>query len=109
MAAARVLSQTVTFSAISLSKTKKIMGRSVDISKNPDDSEDELEGREATRGKGSRKARSQQRRRKSSVLQFISEREILLNQAATFRDFEKLFVALDALEEWKGLSVQAKK
>ena len=29
------------------------------------------------------------------------DRELMLSQASTFRDFENLFAALDAIEEWK--------
>lgn len=109
LAAARILSQTVTFPALSLSKTNKILGRSVDISKTPDDSEDEIGGWRSTSAKRSYKTGNRQRRRSSTASTFASERQILLDQAATFRDFETLFIALDALEEWKDLSVEAKK
>lgn len=33
----------------------------------------------------------------------------MLSQARTFRDLENLFVALDALEEWKTLADEGKK
>ena len=33
----------------------------------------------------------------------------MLSQASTFRDFENLFTALDAMEEWKNLADEAVK
>lgn len=52
---------------------------------------------------------SQMRRRSSSALRMRNEREILLLQSRSFRDFEALFVVLDAMEQWKAVTDQSKK
>ena len=83
---------------MSLSKTKVILGRTVDISKVQNYSDEEsLEARNTNL----RHTRSQRSRRNSSVSRRNNERELLLDQASTLRDFENLFAALDAIEEWK--------
>lgn len=109
LAAARLLSQAVTFSDISLSKTNAILGQPIDISRNQasfDDDDESLEN--ASHHTNPRYARSQQRRRSSSVKRVRDEQDILLNQAGTFRDFEHLFAAIDALEAWKRLADKGK-
>lgn len=60
-------------------------------------------------GDGSRSTRSHQtssqRRHPSSSARHVdNDRELLLELARTFRDLESLFIALDALEEWKRLA-----
>ena len=97
--------QAVPFSDISLSKTKAILGQPIDISKpkNTNDNE-EIHGNAR-----SRFTRSQRRRRSSSSKRTDGEREMMLSQASAFRDFENLFTAFGALEDWKGLADQAKK
>ena len=109
LAAARLLSQAVTFSNISLSKTKAILGRPMDISKDAD-SDDENEVLDSiTQNTDSRYEPNEGRRRSSSMRRINEERDIMLNQARTFRDFQNLFTAVDALEEWAALAQKAKK
>ena len=80
----------------------------IDISKN--DSDEEYASATSSRSTRSRRTRSQpQRRRSSSAKGARNERELLLHQSCTFRDFEDLFAALDAMEQWKDLADQAKK
>lgn len=105
LAAARLMSQTITFSEISLCKTGKILGQAIDISKFEDDQEVDSTNRETR----SRHTLSQRRRHSSSLRRASGEREIMLRQATTFRDLENLFVALDALEEWKSIANEVKK
>ena len=102
------MSKAVPFSAISLDKTKALLGKMVDISKEESDEEDESVA--MSRSTRSGRTRGQpQRSRSSSARSAGSERDLLLNQSRTFRDFENLFVALDALEQWKDLADQANK
>ena len=107
MAAAKILSQHVTFSAISLSKTKKILGRQIDVSKGPGEVE-EVHELGSLSAMNTSKEGSQHHRHNSSATLYEIERKLLLDQAATFRDFEHLFLALNALEEWSRLSIEAK-
>lgn len=109
LAAARLMSQTVNFSEISLNKTRKILGHAIDISKIEDLGEDEQEMVSTNRRTRSRHTSSQRRRRSSSLGDVSNEREMMLKQATTFRDLENLFVALGALEEWKTLANGGKK
>ncbi len=109
LAAARLMSQTVTFSEISLSKTRKILGRAIDLGKCEDLGEDEQEVISTDGKTRSRHSSSQQRRRNSSLRRVSNEPEMMLRQATTFRDLENLFIALDALEEWKTLAYGSKK
>lgn len=106
LAAARLLSQAVPFSDISLSKTKAILGQPIDVSRDEEsyDNDEDLDG--TNRKPSSRYARGQRRRRSSSLRRYNEEREILLKQASTFRDFENLCVAMDALEDWRMLADQ---
>lgn len=108
LAAARLLSKTVTFSNISLGKTHSILGQTLDLSKDHESSDEDGRLGTSTRNAKSRHARHQRRRRSSSSRCVNNEREVLLNQASTFRDFENLLVALDAMETWKELADEAK-
>ena len=108
LAAARRLSQTVPFSLISLGKTNDVLGKPVDISRSQDSSDDE--GNPVTRSQSrSRHARSSRRPGSPSGKFAHGDRELMLSQARTFRDFENLFAALDAMEKWKNLADEAVK
>lgn len=109
LAAARMLSQTVTFSDISLAKTNSILGRSLDLSKSKDAGDDEAESGRTTRNTRSYLSSSQRRRRSSSARRVRSERELLLDDGDVFRAFENLFAALSALEEWKSVADEGQK
>jgi nuclear pore complex protein Nup107 len=109
LAAARMLSQTVTFTDISLAKTGSILGRSLDLSKSEDVTNNEAESGRTTRNTRSHLSSSQRRRRSSSVRRVRSERELLLDDGDTFRAFENLFAALNALEEWKDVADEGQK
>ena len=105
------MSQEVSFSKISLSKTKAILGLPTDIGKEQDsydDDDDEDEDPESPSKGDHSFARGHQRRRSSSLTRFEDDRKMLLDQTSTFRDFERLFTALDALEEWKVLAKEGK-
>ena len=104
LAAARKLSQEVTFAHISLSKSLAIMGRTVDISKEVDPDTEENGSaspvnKDNSHGKGYARHSSASARVTSA-----DERDILLNQSRTFRDFENLFTALNAMEEWRYMA-----
>lgn len=109
MAAARRLSQTITFSTISLGKTNDVLGKPVDISKSQDSSDDEGDLVARNQNTRSRHARSSKPSGSPSAKLAHGDRELMLSQASTFRDFENLFVALDAMEEWKNLADEAVK
>lgn len=101
------MSETVTFAQISLSKSHGILGRIIDVSKDDESSDEE-------RGLGSRAHklkphhhRGYSSERSPSAQRRIDERKLLLHQATTFRDFEKLVNALSALEVWKGAADEA--
>ncbi|MCJ1479588.1 Nucleoporin nup84 [Lambiella insularis] len=108
LAAAKVLSKTVTFSMISLGKTQKFLGRSTDIATSEPQSEDEYD--ESDHLRRSTRTRSQvihQDRGSSTRRRRQIGRDLLLSQSTTFLDLENLIVALRALEEWKDVEVQA--
>ena len=109
LAAARRLSRTVPFSTISLGKTNDILGKPVDISKSQDSSDDEGDPAPIIQDTRSRLARSSQRSGTQSAKFAHGDRELMLSQASTFRDFENLFAALDAIEEWKTFADEAVK
>ena len=101
LAAARRLSQTVPFSSISLRKTNDVLGKPIDISEGQDSSDDEGDPATVLPSTRSRQARRSQQSGTQSVKLAHGDRELMLSQARTFRDFENLFAALDAIEEWK--------
>ena len=95
---------------ISLNKTEKLLGRSIDIANSQNTSEDEYDDEYAMgRSTRSRSNQLRQRRGSSSRRRHQAEREILLGHAGTFLDFENLMVALDALEHWKDIEAQGRK
>lgn len=104
LAAARELSKTVTFSNISLSKTQEILGQTQDISQTLEVSDDEGEPNTGIGRTRSRQGHGQRRRRSSSARRFHNERQLLLEQSRSFRDFEALFAVLSAVEEWKTIA-----
>lgn len=109
LAAARELSKLVTFSNISLSKTQAILGRTQDISQTLEASDDEGEPDTGVGRARSRQNRGQRRRRSSSARRAHNERQLLLEQSRSFRDFEALFAVLDAIEEWKKIADEVSK
>ena len=109
LAAARRLSRTVPFSTVSLGKTSDILGEPVDISKGQDSSDDENDPATMISKTRLLQTRSSQRAGSSAAKVAHSDRELMLSQARTFRDFENLFAALDAMEEWKTLADEAVK
>lgn len=102
LAAARRLSRTVPFSMISLRKTNDVLGKSVDISRSYDSSDDEGDPTTILPNTRSRHARGLQPAGTPDTKLARGDRELMLSQASTFRDFENLFAALDAMEEWKN-------
>ena len=109
MAAARRLSQTVPFSTISLEKTNDLLGKPIDISKSQDSSDDEGYPPTTRQRARSPHARSSQRSGSPSSKLMHGDRELMLRQASTFRDFENLFAALNAIEDWKKKADEAVK
>lgn len=109
LAAARRLSQTLSFSTISLGKTNDVLGKPVDISKSQDSSDDEANPITRNQNNRTLHTRSSQRSGSPSAKSAHGDRELMLSQASTFRDFENLFTALDAMEEWKNLADDAVK
>lgn len=95
----------MSLSHLSLSKTKYILGRTTDISKDlhPSDDDDAGEG-DVFRSTRSHRTSSQRGPHSSSARPVDNDRELLLELARTFRDLENLFIALDALEEWERLA-----
>ena len=81
-----------------------MLGKPVDISKSQDSSDEEGDPAPKVQNTRSRHARSSQRSGSPPAKVVHGDLELMLNQASTFRDFENLFAALDAIEEWKGLA-----
>ena len=104
-----MLSQTIQFSKISMSKTKAILGQSCDISKpevQSDGGEDQDHNSQSAMGRSSR---IESRPRSSSLRPVSNERDIMLGQARSFRDFEQLGNAFDALVKWKQMADEGNK
>ncbi|KAG8533380.1 uncharacterized protein KY384_002163 [Bacidia gigantensis] len=103
LAAARQLSQAVPFSHISLTKSVAMLGEVVDICQSPISDDEEDGPLESSSGAGSRKKRAQRREpSETKALNKKVEREVLLRESATFRGMEHLFVALNAMEQWRA-------
>ena len=94
----------MSLSHLSLSKTKYILGRTTDISKDLHPSDDDEGEGDVFRSTRSHRTSSQRHPRSSSARPVDNDRELLLELARTFKDLENLFVALDALEEWERLA-----
>ena len=107
LAAARLVSKTVTFSNISLSKSYNLLGKTIDISRSPE-SEDEHDDPSSPVKKSRPRGRPKHQPQPSAPTTPIDQdqREILLGQSSTFRDLEHLFVALNAIEDWRALAIQ---
>ena len=75
LTAASELCKSVTFSELSLSKTQNVFGRSIDLAEMPNDDSNVAPAEAA-----------QQKR--------------MIEQSKHFRDFEALFIYLDALQQW---------
>lgn len=85
----------MSFSQISLSKTKKILGDSIDLNDFPDVDDEEViveDGYDSTD--------------ETQTSNYSADRRFLLSQARSFRQMEHLFFALDSLEAWKGHAKQ---
>lgn len=101
-----MLAKTVTFSKFSLRKSQKILGQITDISKDHDlDNQDLLAHR--TGQPSSPRKRSLRQGQTEKTKRFEDQQRILLDQSQNFRDFENLCMALDALETWKDLALEA--
>lgn len=74
---------------LSLSKTEKLLGRAVDISRDEEE-EDDVDSENGDVNELGITTKQQ--------------RQLLLKQAASFRDFERLFAALNALEAWRNVA-----
>ena len=74
---------------LSLSRTEKLLGRAVDISKEDEEGYDVESENEDSNDDG---------------VTIKQQRQLLLKQAASLRDFEKLFAALNATEEWRDVA-----
>ena len=94
----------MSLSRLSLSKTKYILGRATDISKDLHYNDEDAGDGDGFRGTRSHQTNSHRRHPSSSTRHDDNDRELLLELARTFRDLESLFFALDALEEWKRLA-----
>ena len=109
LAAARLLSRNVTFSNFSLCKTQAILGYVTDIRRDYDLGDHEGASQIAPQKQGPKRSRKQQATSTIPPERIKNEREILLDQSKSFRDLESLFVALDAIEIWKDLAIEAQK
>ncbi|KAL9103799.1 MAG: hypothetical protein Q9163_001208 [Psora crenata] len=109
LAAAREMSQVVTFSHISLSKTHALLGRTVDLSKASDPDVGEDGPASPVKKRESRLKGHRYRNSASTIQPSNDEREILLYQSRTFRDLESLFFALNAMEEWRYFADQVQR
>lgn len=78
----------------------------MDLSRDLEESDDELETDSMPRSARILHKNSQRYQRNSSMLRTKNERQLLLLQSRTFRDFEALLVVLSAMEQWKGLADQ---
>lgn len=83
-----------------MKKTESILGESIDLGIFSDDEEyDEPNLRQSTRNQA-----IASRKRKSSFGSGREQKEYLLSEANSFRDFENFAIALDALEHWKAVA-----
>ena len=107
LAAAKLLSQTVSFSNISLSKSYTLLGKTIDISRSPE-SDNEPDSPASPIKKSRARGRPKQQPQTGEPISSLNsdERDILLSQAKTFRDLENLLVALSVMEEWRDLATQ---
>ena len=78
---------------MSLSKTGQLLGRAIDISKD-DDEDYNVNGENGNTDDNV----------ETTIYQ---QRQVLLKQAASFLDFERLFVALDAIESWRDVAARS--
>lgn len=99
----------MSLSQLSLSKTKYILGRTTDISKDLHSNDDDAGEGDVSKSTKSHRMSSQRRRPSSSARPANNDRELLLELATTFRDLENLFIALDALDEWERLADEGRK
>lgn len=100
LAAARQLYKEVPFPQLSLRKTRSILGRSVDISVELENSDEEADG-QTSMGRSTRSRRIQSR--SSSARRARHDRELLVKESCVFRDFEALIKTLDVMENWRRL------
>ena len=86
----------MSFSMLSLNKTKPMLGTIVDLSQEPEDGDESNKEHGSDSVEGANCLSGQSR----------TDRKYLLSQARSFRDFENLFVALDGLERWRDAEKQ---
>ena len=77
---------------LSLSRTEKLLGRAVDISRE-DDEDYDVDGENGDVNEDGITTKQQ--------------RQLLLKQAASFQDLERLFTALSAIEEWREMAADS--
>ena len=99
----------MSLSQLSRSKTKYILGRTIDISKDMHLSDDDAGEGDGFIGTRSHRTSSQRRPSSSSARPVDNDRGLLLELARTFRALENRFIALDALEEWERLAEEGGK
>ena len=105
MGVAQEISKRVSFSAISLSKTPKILGKAVDLSMDlPSEDDEPASQPQSQRGKKAHYAKPGANPSSPAQRQTRLERETLLEHANTFRDLENMVIALDAIEAWKSVA-----
>ena len=97
LAAGRLLSQKTPFSYISLTKSNAILGTAVDVSQSIDSDDERAEPQHTNKKKSSQENQHTEMQATRKVA-----REVLLNASSSFRDLEKLFVVLDAMERWRN-------
>jgi hypothetical protein len=92
LAASRELLATMSFRKLSLNKTKSILGEMLDLSKEPEYDDSIIDENGYDSPEDAHRA---------------ADQKYLLSEARAFRDLERLFVALDALERWKDAADKA--
>jgi hypothetical protein len=82
----------MSFRKLSLNKTKTILGETLDLSKEPEYDDSIIDENGYDSPEDAHRA---------------ADQKYLLSEARAFRDLERLFVALDALERWKDAADKA--
>ncbi|KAL8680255.1 MAG: hypothetical protein Q9186_003551 [Xanthomendoza sp. 1 TL-2023] len=103
LAAAKEMSKRVSFSSLSLGKTKAILGQEIDVSGIYDEDEDGMQGRRSSHAHAhAHHPIGLERSGSRSMSYSQSEKErYLFKQSNTFLNLEQLILVLTALEGWQ--------
>ncbi|KAL8805297.1 MAG: hypothetical protein Q9182_002065 [Xanthomendoza sp. 2 TL-2023] len=101
LAAAKEMSKRVSFSSLSLGKTKAILGQEIDISGIYDEDEDGMQGRRSSNTYAHHPIRHGRSGSRSMRYSQTEREQYLFKQSNTFLNLEQLIHVLTALEGWQ--------